>query len=145
MSDESHVRYFRADGLRIPVRWTSPEAINYGRYSPASDVWALGVVLHELYTAATLPYGGWSNLMVATHVGLGHRLPPPMVRVSFVTLALSSSSLPPLLLLSSSSPFLFAPLLHFISLAHLTNIQSLTPLMPHARCSMSHVHSVVPS
>ena len=39
------------------------------------------MVLFELYSEAALPYAGWSNLTVATHVGLGHRLPPPLVRV----------------------------------------------------------------
>ena len=36
----------------------------------------LGVLLYEIWSGARLPYKGWSNLVVATYVGLGHRLPP---------------------------------------------------------------------
>ncbi|EDQ85972.1 uncharacterized protein MONBRDRAFT_28729 [Monosiga brevicollis MX1] len=61
---------------QLPVRWCSPEALNYGHYSKASDVWAAAVTLHEMWTGARLPYKGWSNLAVATNVGVGHRLPP---------------------------------------------------------------------
>ena len=52
--------YKKTDG-KMPVRWTSPEAIGYGRYSTASDVWAYGVTVQEIYTMAKMPYRGWSN------------------------------------------------------------------------------------
>eukprot|EP00730_Choanoeca_flexa_P000981 TRINITY_DN10427_c0_g1_i1.p1 TRINITY_DN10427_c0_g1~~TRINITY_DN10427_c0_g1_i1.p1 ORF type:complete len:1372 (+),score=265.82 TRINITY_DN10427_c0_g1_i1:256-4116(+) len=61
---------------QLPVRWCSPEALNYGHYSKSSDIWAIGVLLYEIWSGARLPYKGWSNLVVATYVGLGHRLPP---------------------------------------------------------------------
>lgn len=76
---EDNQRYFKTKSDKIPVRWTSPEAINYGKYSMASDIWSFGVLLYEMYTDGALPFHAWSNLMVATHVGLGHRLPPVKV------------------------------------------------------------------
>ena len=30
----------------IPLRWSALETIHYGRFSTASDVWALGVVMY---------------------------------------------------------------------------------------------------
>ena len=34
----------------LPIRWMSPETITHGKFSEWSDVWALGVVLWEIYT-----------------------------------------------------------------------------------------------
>ena len=31
--------YYVAHGGKIPVKWTAPEALNYKKYSTASDVW----------------------------------------------------------------------------------------------------------
>lgn len=32
---------------QLPVRWCSPEALNYGHYSKSSDIWALGQAYFE--------------------------------------------------------------------------------------------------
>lgn len=45
----------------LPVRWMSPEAVKYGRYTTESDVWAYGVVLWEIFTYGRQPYYGHSN------------------------------------------------------------------------------------
>ena len=39
----------------------SPEAIDPEdrSYSPASDVWALGILCHEIFTDGKTPYEGW--------------------------------------------------------------------------------------
>eukprot|EP01147_Barroeca_monosierra_P003143 gene3143-5890_t len=60
----------------IPVRWACPEALNYGIYSRKNDIWSFGVLLYELFSRGKIPYHGWRNIMVVTHVALGHRLSP---------------------------------------------------------------------
>jgi serine/threonine protein kinase len=39
-----------------PVRWLAPEALRTRRYSRASDVWAFGVTLWELWSDGMVPY-----------------------------------------------------------------------------------------
>jgi len=61
----------------MPIRWTAPEALENSKFSTASDVWAFGVLLHEIWTKAELPYKGWSNQRVWVEVLAGYRLPCP--------------------------------------------------------------------
>lgn len=46
----------------------SPEAIEYGRYSWQSDVWAYGVTMWEIYMYALQPYYSLSNEEVVRQV-----------------------------------------------------------------------------
>eukprot|EP00050_Salpingoeca_kvevrii_P001198 m.164780 g.164780 ORF g.164780 m.164780 type:complete len:1438 (+) comp10319_c0_seq1:179-4492(+) len=62
---------------RIPIRWTSPEAIKDKAWSSASDVWSFGVVLWEMFTYAEHPYKGWTNRRVVDEVMDGYRLSVP--------------------------------------------------------------------
>lgn len=39
--------YTTKNGGKIPIRWTAPEAINFYKYTAASDVWSFGVVVWE--------------------------------------------------------------------------------------------------
>jgi serine/threonine protein kinase len=41
----------------LPVRWLSPEVLRQGVYSHASDVWAYGVVLWEIFSCGKTPFG----------------------------------------------------------------------------------------
>ena len=62
------------------MRWCAPEVLEQGKYSFASDVWAYGVLLYELYTSAETPYTDWGNEKVWKEVTGGYRLPcPPRV------------------------------------------------------------------
>ena len=74
--ETGHEVYATGAGL-VPVRWTAPEALQYGQYSSASDVWAFGIFMYELYTRGEVPYSdNWTNKDVATQVQRGFRLPP---------------------------------------------------------------------
>lgn len=41
---------------KIPIRWTAPEAINFHRYTTASDVWSYGIVIWEVCSFGERPY-----------------------------------------------------------------------------------------
>ena len=47
----------------LPIRWMAPETIQYTcrKFSSASDVWAYGVNIWELYTFGQKPYFNLSN------------------------------------------------------------------------------------
>lgn len=60
--------YRQQSNTFLPIRWMPPEAIMYGRYSEASDVWAYGVTLWEIYSYGTQPYYGYNNAEVAEMV-----------------------------------------------------------------------------
>lgn len=48
-------------GGKIPVRWTAPEAIAFRKFTSASDVWSLGIVMWEVMSYGERPYWNWSN------------------------------------------------------------------------------------
>jgi serine/threonine protein kinase len=55
--------YARLPDAQFAVRWTAPEAMpdNGARYTLASDVWALGVTMWEVYALGATPYEGLTN------------------------------------------------------------------------------------
>ena len=79
-SDGDHaVVLIQADGSEdVIVRWAAPEVLLESRYSSKSDVWALGVVVWEVFSQATLPYSSMvSAEEVAMFVVGGGRLDRP--------------------------------------------------------------------
>jgi len=70
-------QYKATDSTSVPIRWTSPEATHYGKYSSKSDVWSYGVVLYEIITFGKNPYAGMSNQQVVDEVEKGYRMPIP--------------------------------------------------------------------
>ncbi|XP_042615452.1 tyrosine-protein kinase Fes/Fps-like isoform X2 [Cyprinus carpio] len=73
--------YSAAGGMKqIPVKWTAPEALNYGRYTTESDVWSFGVLLWETFSRGVTPYTiphTLSNQQTRDEVERGYRMPAP--------------------------------------------------------------------
>uniref|UniRef100_A0AC11C0D7 FES proto-oncogene, tyrosine kinase n=1 Tax=Ovis aries TaxID=9940 RepID=A0AC11C0D7_SHEEP len=76
--EEADGIYAASGGLRqVPVKWTAPEALNYGRYSSESDVWSFGILLWETFSLGASPYPNLSNQQTREFVENGGRLPCP--------------------------------------------------------------------
>ncbi|NXS08136.1 ROR2 kinase, partial [Neodrepanis coruscans] len=61
----------------LPIRWMSPEAIMYGKFSVDSDIWSYGVVLWEVFSYGLQPYCGYSNQDVIEMIRNRQVLPCP--------------------------------------------------------------------
>ena len=75
--------YYITHGGKIPVKWTAPEvtkptimhcwqtlllcsqALNYRKYSTASDVWSFGAVMYEIWSLGHKPFEGYTNHQVS--------------------------------------------------------------------------------
>uniref|UniRef100_A0A7N8XUQ4 Tyrosine-protein kinase n=1 Tax=Mastacembelus armatus TaxID=205130 RepID=A0A7N8XUQ4_9TELE len=69
--------YTAREGAKFPIKWTAPEAINYGSFTIKSDMWSFGVLLYEIITYGKIPYPGMSNGEVMSSVQRGYRMPQP--------------------------------------------------------------------
>uniref|UniRef100_A0A8C6YB27 Tyrosine-protein kinase n=1 Tax=Naja naja TaxID=35670 RepID=A0A8C6YB27_NAJNA len=67
--------YTAREGAKFPIKWTAPEAINYGSFTIKSDVWSFGVLLYEIITYGKIPYPGMSNSDVMAALQRGYRMP----------------------------------------------------------------------
>ncbi|XP_030620967.1 tyrosine-protein kinase Fes/Fps [Chanos chanos] len=73
MSREQEDGVYSATGgmKQIPVKWTAPEALNYGRYTSESDVWSFGVLLWEIFSRGTTPYATMTNQQTRDEIERG--------------------------------------------------------------------------
>jgi len=83
VSDFGMSRFTEADEDNVtkcktgPLKWMPPESLQEQRYSFKSDVWAMGVVLWEIFSRKE-PYPGTTPVQVAIQVSTkGVRLRPP--------------------------------------------------------------------
>uniref|UniRef100_A0A3Q1HVT1 Tyrosine-protein kinase n=1 Tax=Anabas testudineus TaxID=64144 RepID=A0A3Q1HVT1_ANATE len=69
--------YSAREGAKFPIKWTAPEAINYGSFTIKSDMWSFGVLLYEIITYGKIPYPGMTKGEVISSVQRGYRMPRP--------------------------------------------------------------------
>ncbi|XP_063101549.1 tyrosine-protein kinase Fer isoform X4 [Cavia porcellus] len=78
MSRQEEGGVYSSSGLKqIPIKWTAPEALNYGRYSSESDVWSFGIFLWETFSLGICPYPGMTNQQAREQVERGYRMAAP--------------------------------------------------------------------
>ncbi|XP_046737131.1 tyrosine-protein kinase Fer isoform X4 [Diprion similis] len=70
--------YIVSDGMKqIPIKWTAPEALNFGKYTSLCDVWSYGVLIWEIFSKGGTPYSGMSNSKAREKIDAGYRMPIP--------------------------------------------------------------------
>lgn len=70
--------YIVSDGMKqIPVKWTAPEALNFGKYTSLCDVWSYGILMWEIFSRGDTPYSGMSNSRARERIDAGYRMPAP--------------------------------------------------------------------
>ncbi|KFP29612.1 Tyrosine-protein kinase Blk, partial [Colius striatus] len=69
--------YLAQEGAKFPIKWTAPEAINFGVFTIKSDVWSFGILLTEIITYGRIPYPGMTNPEVIRNLERGYRMPCP--------------------------------------------------------------------
>lgn len=62
---------------QIPIKWTAPEALNFGKYTSLCDVWSYGILVWEIFSRGDTPYSGMSNSMARERIDEGYRMPAP--------------------------------------------------------------------
>ncbi|XP_045483309.1 tyrosine-protein kinase Fer isoform X2 [Harmonia axyridis] len=68
--------YIVSDGMKqIPIKWTAPEALNFGKYTSLCDVWSYGILCWEIFSRGGTPYSGMSNAKARERIDAGYRMP----------------------------------------------------------------------
>ncbi|XP_050739542.1 tyrosine-protein kinase Fer-like isoform X4 [Eriocheir sinensis] len=71
--------YYVSDGMKqIPIKWTAPEALNFGKYTSLCDVWSYGVLCWEIFSSGEVPYHGYSNTKAREMIDTGYRMQAPV-------------------------------------------------------------------
>lgn len=68
--------YTVSEGMKqIPIKWTAPEALNFGKYTVMCDVWSFGILMWEIFSGGQQPYPGYTNSQAREKIEEGYRLP----------------------------------------------------------------------
>uniref|UniRef100_A0A9J7Z0P7 Tyrosine-protein kinase n=1 Tax=Cyprinus carpio carpio TaxID=630221 RepID=A0A9J7Z0P7_CYPCA len=65
------------DTAKLPVKWTSPEALREKAFSTKSDVWSYGILLWEIYSFGRVPYPRIPLKEVVPRVEKGYKMDAP--------------------------------------------------------------------
>ncbi|KAG5453215.1 Insulin-like growth factor 1 receptor, variant 2 [Clonorchis sinensis] len=76
---DGYYRFTR--NCELPIRWMSPEAVQYGMFSVQSDIWSYGITVYEIVTFGVFPYSDMGDVEVVERVkrmefGISDFLPP---------------------------------------------------------------------
>ena len=77
LTEEVYYRMTSA-GTAIPLRWIAPEVAVTRRFTLASDIYAFGIVLYELWSDATLPFAHLDDTALVSELVVGQN-PIPAV------------------------------------------------------------------
>ncbi|XP_054275382.1 focal adhesion kinase 1-like isoform X7 [Macrosteles quadrilineatus] len=69
--------FYQASKGKLPIKWMSPESINFRRFTAASDVWMFGVCMWEILMYGVKPFMGVKNNDVIGKIENGERLALP--------------------------------------------------------------------
>ncbi|XP_072264883.1 tyrosine-protein kinase FRK [Pyxicephalus adspersus] len=69
--------YESKNDIKLPLKWTAPEAIRHHKFTVKSDVWSFGILLFEIVTFGKMPYPGWNGRQTLEHLEQGYRIPKP--------------------------------------------------------------------
>ncbi|KAG8301649.1 putative serine/threonine protein phosphatase [Homalodisca vitripennis] len=69
--------FYQASKGKLPIKWMSPESINFRRFTTASDVWMFGVCMWEILMYGVKPFMGVKNNDVIGKIENGERLALP--------------------------------------------------------------------
>ncbi|KAI1714302.1 protein tyrosine kinase domain-containing protein [Ditylenchus destructor] len=64
---------------KMPVKWLAPETLKTGRFTRETDVFSFGILVWEIYSNASEPYGKMTQAEVQEKVKLGYRMPMPSI------------------------------------------------------------------
>ncbi|GAA6101307.1 tyrosine-protein kinase CSK [Tachysurus ichikawai] len=65
------------DTAKLPIKWTSPEALREKKFSTKSDVWSYGILLWEIYSFGRVPYPRIALKDVVPRVEKGYKMDAP--------------------------------------------------------------------
>ncbi|XP_035682316.1 tyrosine-protein kinase Tec-like [Branchiostoma floridae] len=69
--------YTSSTGSKFPIKWASPEVLEFSRFSSKSDIWAFGILMWEVFTLGKTPYPNLNTTDVVRQVTHGKHLDRP--------------------------------------------------------------------
>ncbi|XP_077343211.1 tyrosine-protein kinase FRK [Lithobates pipiens] len=70
--------YESKNDIKLPLKWTAPEAIRHSKFTVKSDVWSFGILLYEIVSYGKMPYPGWNGRQTLEQLEQGYRIPKPL-------------------------------------------------------------------